>query len=393
MMYKDQITIEKIDASDQLRLERLRAERPIVTENDIFEHCLDELFEIENPSLKPDSPGFAEEREKFFATWVDKGSFDQQGVWVYYPWSQSLVHFPSEEVYIKLRTSRNRNLITTEEQAIFQSKTVGIAGMSVGSNILNTLVLIGGPRHIKISDMDVISVPNLNRLMAPAQAVNLNKAVYFARRSLEVDPFLTIDVYPNGLNPEDFTDWFQEPKLDLYIEEMDNPYLKIESRKEARRLGIPVIMAADNGDGALIDVERFDIEPDRPLFHGRLEKYDLGNITPNMPFPMKLAIIADIVHLDEATPRAQDSLGQVGTVLNTWPQLGTAALIAGVTMSFVGRRILLGESMPSGRYSLELEDSLVPETQTNEYREWRKLHTKQVMESFEAFKAQFVVTN
>ena len=375
-----------IEGTDTFALEKLRVERPVTLENDIYEHCLEELFEIENPSLKPGHPGFVDAKEKFFQVLRDKGPFSEQGVWVYYPWSQSLVHFPSEDIYVKLRTSRNRNLITADEQKIFQSKTVGIAGMSVGSNVLNTLVLNGGPRHIKISDMDVISVPNLNRLMAPARAVNMNKAIYFAQRSLEIDPFLKIDVYSNGLNTGDFKGWFEEPRLDLFIEEMDNPYLKIESRKEARRLGIPVIMAADNGDGVLIDVERFDLEPDRPLFHGRLDKYDLDSITPNIPFPKKLAIIADMVHLEEATPRAQDSLEQVGKELNTWPQLGTAALIAGVTMSFVARRVLLGDSMLSGRYSLDLESSLVPETQSPGYKRWRAQHTKEVMENFEQLK-------
>lgn len=382
------IKLSFFSSSRDEKLLTLKNSNKVIWEIDLFEHSLDELFDIDHPMLRPTHPDYSVSKENFINQWKEKGPFEDQGTWVYYHWTKTLIHFPDELTFRKLRSSRNRNLITAKEQAIFESKCIGIAGMSVGSNILNTLVLTSGPRHIKICDFDTISIPNLNRIAAPASAVGINKAIYFAQKNLEIDPYLTIEIFPNGLNEGDFTSFFEEPKLDLFIEEMDNPYLKIQSRKYARKLGIPVIMAADNGDGALIDVERFDLEPDRPLFHGRLDKYNLDAISPDMPFPLKLAIIADMVHLEEATPRAQDSLEQVGKVLNTWPQLGTAALMAGVTISFVGRRLLLGEPMHSGRYSVELEEFLVPETRTPQYKQWRADHTKEIIHNFEAFKKQ-----
>src|SRR5690606_11316578 len=112
-------------------------------------------------------------------------------------------------------------------------------------------------------------------------------------------------------------------------EEMDNPKIKIDIRKKARELKIPVVMAADNGDGALIDVERYDLEPDLALFNGRLQKIDLDSVGQEMSFPEKLTLIAEMAGLREATPRMQDSIMQVGRELNTWPQLGTAAVVAG----------------------------------------------------------------
>jgi molybdopterin/thiamine biosynthesis adenylyltransferase len=380
------IELEFFSSKHDPRLQTLLNKQALIDIKDIFKDCLEELFEIEHPEVKPADPIFEQTKENYLLQWQNKGNFDDQGVWVYYPWSKIVIHLPDEDTFIKLRTSRNRNLITTDEQKVFQSKCVGVAGMSVGSNILNTLVLIGGPRYLKIADMDIISVPNLNRLMAPTAAVGMNKAVYFARRSLEVDPFLKIDVFSKGLNPSDFKAFFEKPRLDLFIEEVDNPYLKIVSRKYARNLGIPVVMAADNGDGALIDIERFDQEPKRPLFHGRLDKYDLNDILPEIPFPKKLAMIADMVHLEEATPRAQDSLEQVGKTLNTWPQLGTAALTAGVALTFAARRILLGEPMPSGRYKVAYEDDLVSSHQTLNARLSRWYHTKKVMKRFNTLK-------
>ncbi len=377
------INLEKFSERGSKRLKDLESKNEIVFEIDIFRDCLDELFDIDNPKLKPENPEYKIEKNKFIDHWTKKGDFSKQGNWIYYPWSKTLIHFPDEDIYIKLRTSRNRNLITTDEQNKFQSNVVGIAGMSVGSNILNTLVLIGGPRHFKIADYDTISVPNLNRIMATASAVGVNKAVYFARKALEVDPYLKIDIYDKGLNISDFKNFFENPKLDLYIEEMDNPYLKIKSREYAKKLKIPVIMAADNGDGALIDVERFDLQPYRPIFHGNLDKViDLENIKEELTFKEKLTLIANIVQLHQATTKAQMSLGDVGKTLNTWPQLGTAALTCGVTLSYVARKILLGENMKSGRYQFSLDAGLENEYHHVKNKIKRKLITAVVMKKF-----------
>ncbi len=367
-------------------LKKLEKSGEILNEVDIFEGCLEELFEIEHPWLKPSNGAFIPTKRAYLNEWKKKGSFESQGVWVYYPWSKLLIHFPDEGIYVRLRTSRNRNLVTEKEQAILNPKTIGIAGMSVGSNVLNTMVLTGLGRHFKIADFDTISVPNLNRIMASASAVGMNKAIYFARRALEVDPFLKIDVFSEGLDKKRFQSFFLDKKIDLFVEEMDHPYLKIESRKFARKNKIPVIMAADNGDGALIDVERFDLEPDRPLFHGRLDKLiDLETIKKELSFAEKLTIIANIVHLEEATPRAQDSLKQVGTILNTWPQLGTAALLAGISLTFAARRILLGKEMLSGRYDVSFEKNFLESFSSPSQKKYRLLHTKQVMRDFNAF--------
>lgn len=372
-------------------LKRLREEGGICFENDIFQESISELFDIEHPDLKPEHPDYSARKSSFLDELGKKGELNDQGVWVYYPWSKTLVHFPEEEVYLRLRSSRNRNLITEDERKVFQAKTVAIAGLSVGSNILNTLVLISGPRHIKIADQDTISVPNLNRIMANAASVGLNKAEYFARKALEVDPFLKIEVFSQGLTAATLEDFLVSPKVDLLIEEMDNAYLKVEIRKIAKANGVPVIMAADNGDGVLVDIERFDEEPDRPLFHGRLEQVvDVNSLSENLSFPQKMVIIASIVNLAEATPRAQESLGEVGKTLNTWPQLGTAALMAGVVLTFVARRILLGLPVASGRYSLGLEEYFVPDYNSSEQQQIRKQQTDAVMDGFNRLLNQLI---
>ena len=52
--------------------------------------------------------------------------------------------------------------------------------------------------------------------------------------------------------------------------------IKILSRLKARDYHIPVLM--DTSDKGLIDIERFDLEPQRALFHGLLETEDYETI-------------------------------------------------------------------------------------------------------------------
>jgi hypothetical protein len=142
-------------------------------------------------------------------------------------------------------------------------------------------------------------------------------------------------------------------------------------------------MAADNGDGALIDVERFDEDPDRPILHGNLNKIiDVEHLKKDLSFKEKLALIANIVRLEQATTKAQMSLGDVGKTLNTWPQLGTAAITCGVTLSYIARKILLGEKMKSGRYAFSLDDRLDNRHNKLSTRVKRKLITSVVMKKF-----------
>lgn len=65
---------------------------------------------------------------------------EEQGVWVYYPWKKTLVHLLDRDEFVFLRTNRNRNKITEEEQQILSKKAVGIVGLSVGQQHVMEIV-------------------------------------------------------------------------------------------------------------------------------------------------------------------------------------------------------------------------------------------------------------
>src|SRR3972149_427351 len=240
---------------------------------DVFEGGLRELFFVDNPRFKKGMP----EAEKPLRDFLRNNKPGE--VWIYYPWNNKAVHCLPEELYLKLRTARNRNIITEDEQINYRNAKVGIVGLSVGSEVLSALVMSGGPKVLKIADFDSIEITNLNRINAKLTDVGMNKTWVAAREVWGLDPFAELHLWDNGVSDENIEEFILgEPKVDIFIDEMDSLSLKARSRIICRQARIPVLMATDNGDDVLLDVERFDLEPHRAIFHGLINEAELMNI-------------------------------------------------------------------------------------------------------------------
>ena len=85
---------------------------------DTLEDQLIELLVTRQPALKQNPAALAEQVEAY----VNGRDWEQCGVWVWYPWRQTMVHVLDQEDFIELRTNRNRNRITREEQALLRQK-------------------------------------------------------------------------------------------------------------------------------------------------------------------------------------------------------------------------------------------------------------------------------
>jgi tRNA threonylcarbamoyladenosine dehydratase len=316
---------------------------------DLIPQAKEELFFIENPALRKGMPGAAEQLAEYLAR-------DSESTWVVYPWLSRALRIPDEATYFKLRTARNRNLITDAEQAAYRKATVGIAGLSVGSAALSALVATGGPKKIKLADPDTIDITNLNRIQATLADVGQNKTHIAAQNAWELDPFLDLEIHPEGVTKESLPEFLGG--LTVFIDEMDAIALKVEARMRAKDLKVPVVMATDNGDSAILDVERFDLEPERPIFHGRIEikPEELADMTRDQ----FVRLANRIIDPKNFTPRQQDSLMQIGTHLSGVAQLYTAASVSGAAVALAVRRIASGQEMPSGRYIISLEEAIEP---------------------------------
>jgi predicted ThiF/HesA family dinucleotide-utilizing enzyme len=324
--------------------------------NDYREELL-ELFGIEHPT-EVYQPGFKESFEKYYTEVQKENPLLEQGVWVYFPWSGILSHILNEKDFQIVRTARNRNLINQTEQEKFHNATIGIGGLSVGSSVAFALVLQGGPKHIKLADMDRLALTNTNRVLMGVDHLGSLKVEMAARRIYEINPYTKIELFPEGLNPENIGTFFEN--LNLIVDEIDNLAIKYLIRTEAKKRKIPVIMAADNGDNAVVDVERYDLDPNLPFFHGRLGETSYEELSGLDKFGIGKTITKHI-GAENVTARTQESLLEMGKTIVSWPQLGGAALINGAAVAYCVRKILNNQPLENNRALISLDEKLIPE--------------------------------
>ena len=273
--------------------------------------------------------------------------------WAYYPWRRAVVAILGPSAYRRARLDRNRNLISTEEQDRLASLRVGIVGLSVGHALAHTVALQGLCGTLRLADFDGLELHNLNRVPATVFDLGINKAIVAARRIAEADPYFPVEVMTDGLNPQSVDEFING--LDVVVEECDSLEIKTLVREAARTHQLPVLMATS--DRGLLDVERFDLQPGRPLFHGLLgdvNDADLARLSTDDKVPHVLRL------LDPAalSARGAASLLEVGHTLSTWPQLaGDVAVGAGAVAEAI-RRIGLGEDLPSGRVRIDVATAL-----------------------------------
>jgi hypothetical protein len=314
---------------------------------DQYADQLEEVFLLRNPKYRFDKD-YASALEQFRDS-------APTGNWFYFRWLNTIIQFLPEDMHYEVRTGRNRYLINADEQEAYYHATVGILGMSVGSHVALAITLTGGGKNIKLADPDIISASNTNRIRTGFQNLGLSKVKAVARQIYEINPYATITIYPEGATEENLEDFVSRPKLDVLIEETDAPYFKLRAREHARAAGVPVIMAADNGDGNIVDVERYDIEPNLPLLHGIL-----GDVTAeqfkHVPPQDLPKVIAQMAGANFAVPRMLESVPEVGKTIYSWPQLGTAANLCGTTLAYLARRVILkAPNIKSGRYEVSLD--------------------------------------
>ncbi|MCA9494886.1 MAG: Rv1355c family protein, partial [Myxococcales bacterium] len=274
------------------------------------------------------------------------------GRWVHFPWSGRLVHVLPEAEYRELRTSRNRNKITDEEQERLRGLRIGIVGLSIGQAAAVTLTLeeVGG--LLVLADFDFLELSNMNRLRVGVHGLGVNKAVLAAREVFEINPYARVELWTKGVdasNVDAFLTSGGRP-LDLVYEECDDLGTKVLVRERARHFRIPVLM--ETSDRGLMDIERFDLEPDRPIFHGLAGELSAASLR-GMSNYEKVPVILKIVGREGMSDRMAASMVDIESSLKSWPQLASeVALGAGLNVD-TARRIALGQLTCSGRFYVD----------------------------------------
>lgn len=344
---------------DRQRLARLFKSRAVQHVRDDFTEQLREHFQISNPALVY-APGFEEKFQAHLAALAKKKPLWQQGRWVYFPWLSTLTHILEDREFQMVRTARNRNLITAEEQEKFYHSVIGIAGLSVGNSAALAIVLQGGGRHIRLADYDALALSNLNRIRTGIGSLGLSKAEMTCRQIYELNPYAKVDLFLDGINEKNIAKFFAgPPKADIVIDEIDNLGMKYRVREYAKKLRIPVIMGTDDGDDAVVEIERYDLYPMTPLFHGRLGMVSYEELK-SLPKIKAGFTVARHVGAENVPLRMQESLAEIGKTIVSWPQLGGSALLNGCALAYCARKILAGQPLVANRAVISLDEKLEP---------------------------------
>ena len=278
---------------------------------------------------------------------------DEPARWVYYPWRRAVVRLLGPRAFTRVRLDRNRPKLTTDEQHRLRGLRVGIVGASAGHSVAHVIAMEGLAGELRLADFDTVALTNLNRLPVSVLDLGINKAIVAARRIGEIDPYVSMLVLSEGLTPENL-DRFLDG-LDVVIEECDSLDMKYLVREAARARRIPVIM--ETSDRGVLDVERFDLEPDRPLFHGLLgdmtaERLASLTLVEKGPYLLRLLGTAEV------SARGAVTFFELGTTITGWPQLASEVTLGAASVATALRHLALGADLPSGRVRIDLEEAL-----------------------------------
>lgn len=363
-------------AADREKFDSLISGGNIFVYDEIYSQ-LRELIKTRNPkvTLRP------EEYPPLIEKHISGSSMDEYGVWVYYPWSKRLVHLLDEKEFVELRTSRNKYKITEDEQALLATKKIGVIGLSVGQSVSLTLAMERTIGELRIADFDDLEITNLNRLRSGVHNMGLLKTVLVAREIAEIDPFLKVTCFHDGITDENIDSFMLDNgKLDILIDECDGVDVKINCRVVARKHGIPVVMEAS--DRGTVDIERFDLHPDRPILHGYVDHLDITKLKGLKTTEEKIPYFLPIVGIDTMSTRLKASAVEVGQSICTWPQLASAVTMGGGMTTDVCRRILLDQLHVSGRFFIDMDELIGDPHKEEQVLELPKLEplTNQYME-------------
>jgi len=360
-------------------LDDFKKQHPVDKILDKYDELLEEVFLIRNPKYKMDK-NYGEPLERFAAEQLAAADREKSGVWWYFPWNKLLAHYLPDAMHQEVRTARNKNIITKDEQEKFYNFKVGVAGLSIGSHAAATIPLMGGGRVLKLADPDNVSASNLNRMRYDFTVLGMSKCDLATQFAYQMNPYAEICAYPDGITNENIEDFFLKGgKIDILVEEMDNLELKIKIRLKAKELGIPVIMATDNGDNVIIDIERYDLDKNIEIFNGAA-----GHLTveefQKIP-PQEIPRLATkLAGPNLVVPRMLDSLLEVGRTLYSWPQLGDAATLSGVVLAYLVKRIALGDKTATGKLEVNLDAIFDPEYFSDKIVSERDAHRKKFMQ-------------
>lgn len=322
---------------------------------DLYVSQLKELFEITNPHLIY-SENFNTAQDKFVKKIIGSNP-EIKGNWVYFPWNGNFVHMINATDYLNLRTNRNKLLINDTEQQKLRNSTVAFLGLSIGGNMAVSLAYSGIAKNMKLAEYDSLSTSNLNRLRATIYEVGLPKIQITANKIFEIDPYANLIGFNQGITLKNLDIFFdKDPRPQLIYEACDDFKMKVKIRLEAKKRRIPLVMLTSLGDSLLVDVERYDINPNLEIFNGRVGLITEEILAKEITEENKKKFAIMLVGKENVPERAIETIKGIGKKFVGRPQINSTVTVGSGIAAFLAKEILLNNSQFSGRSKLLFSD-------------------------------------
>lgn len=305
----------------------------------------DSLFKLQHPGKMHDQDArdaFTQQIAQERATY---------GNVFYFPWLDTFVQYADQDQHYALRTTRNQNAITLEEQGVLRECTVFIAGLSVGSNVDDAMMRLGIGNKRIYADMDTVEPTNFNRIDATMQHVGVSKVDLQAMKTSLRDPYVEQAHFREGVTRDNIEAIFAHGP-EIVIDEVDDIATKALLRLYAKWHGVPVLMGTDVGKNSIIDVERYDTDARTVPFNGRISPAQFrGLIEGTMSAEEQRKLTLSIVGIRNVTTRMLTSAARIGKTLSGMPQPGTTASTSGNLVAEMAGAVFLGQPVKSGRHT------------------------------------------
>jgi molybdopterin/thiamine biosynthesis adenylyltransferase len=257
-----------------------------------------------------------------------------------------------ETIYSSL-VQDDPKLFTPEDFSKAGKLKVGVIGMGVGASVADSLLEFGVRDMRTIDGGDVLLHDFARFPNAGFPRVGMNHAEHWALRAYEMYPYGEFEYHKqnlgDGTNNTYARDTFLEG-LDLVVEVVDNVPEKMQARKRAAELGVPVYMTTDVLMGSIMTYQPG--EEEITVFpRWTDEDHERINSEEKMDFVAKSELASKLVG-----PRADYWVTGAREGRSNWSQNGSQTAASKVAMSYTLRRIVRGLPVDTEKEFAILDD-------------------------------------
>lgn len=149
--------------------------------------------------------------------------------------------------------ARNYGFMNEAEQQALLDARVALAGVGGDGFQLGQKLARQGVQSFSVADPEVFEAENANRVPgATTMTYGLSKALVFAQGVYDINPGATVDVFTDGVTPDNVGEFMEG--ADLVLDESELTHLEIGTAiaREARRRDIPDLMVMNVGFSAIV---------------------------------------------------------------------------------------------------------------------------------------------